>query len=286
MRRWGFRFALTAIMLGAFSAWVVTFRMGLQLEARKVADRLVDEAQEAAACGDRRESRRLVEEALDIDGKNPRAHRELAMQLLGEGHRERALEELLRVAETKRSDPGAARELAALLWKVGNRKGAVRWLREAVRRDSMSGLALVELAQCLLEIGDSAGALEAAEDAVSLYPHWQFSWRNLGLVCRQNGDLMGARAALDKALKLRPNDVTVLVTAADVSHELGERDAAIGYARRAVAADPQSDLTWFALGQLLLATGEEAEAQKALANVHALGGVPPVGVRRSLQPGR
>jgi tetratricopeptide (TPR) repeat protein len=277
MKRWGLRLLLIACLVGALSTWAAALRMRPELEAREASDRLVDEAQEESARGDRDASRQLVEEALKIDAENLRAHRELAMHLIGEGDRDRALRKLQRVAEAKREDPGAARELAALLWTMNDRTGAVRWLREAVRRDPKSGLALVDLAQCLAETGDAAGAIEAAEEAVLLYPRWQAAWQAFVVALRQSGDLAGAREALDRALRLRPHDIGLLMTAADISHGLGQQAAAIDYARRAVAADPQSGLAWYVLGQVLLAAGEEAEAREALARAQSLGVVPSQG---------
>jgi tetratricopeptide (TPR) repeat protein len=241
-----------------------------RLRARHASDRLVDRAQEASGRGDRWASRQLVEEALDLDRKNPRARRELAMHLVVEGRRELALHELRYVAEAKRRDSGAARELAALLWTTGDREGALRWVREALRRDPKSGLARVDLAHCLLATGDVVNALSAAEQAVALYPRLRSAWQALGVARWQSGDLTGARAALDEALLLRPNDVPTLLAAAEVSNQLASWDSAVAYARRAVSADPQSASSWFVLAQLLAATGHSIEADEALARARTL----------------
>jgi tetratricopeptide (TPR) repeat protein len=274
MRRWALILALTASVLGAVSAWAVVLSMIPRLKARHASDRLVDRAQEASGRGDRWAARRLVEEALDLDRKNPRARRERAMHLVVEGRKELALGELQYVAEAKRRDSGAARELAILLWTTGDREGALRWVREALRRDPKSGLARVDLAHCLLATGDVVNALSAAEQAVALYPRLRSAWQVLGVARWQSGDLTGARAALDEALLLRPKDVPTLLAAAEISGALASWDSAIAYARRAVSADPQSASTWFVLGQVLLAAGEKAKAQEALSHAQSLDAVP------------
>jgi tetratricopeptide (TPR) repeat protein len=270
MRRWALLLALTASVLGALSAWAVVLSMVPRLKARQESDRLVDRAQEASSRGDRYDSSRLVEEALALDRRNPRARRERAMHLVVEGRQELALQELRYVAEAKRRDSGAARELAALLWATGDREGALGWVREALRRDPKSGLARVDLAHCLLATGDVGDALSTAEEAVALYPRLRSAWQALGVARWQSGDLTGAQAAFREALLLRPNDVPTLLAAAEVSSKLASWDSAVAYARRAVSADPQSPSSWFALAQLLAATGHSVEADEALARARTL----------------
>ena len=274
MTRWILGFLLIASLLTAAWVWWGVLRMRPAVEARRVSDELVDEAQAASARGDRQTSKELIDEALQTDRENPRAHRELAMHLITENRRDQALKELQYVAETRTDDSGAARELAALFWTMGDKENAIRWLREAVRRDPKNGLALVELAQCLLESGDAAGAVGAAEDAVTLYPRWQSAWLALGFVKRESGDLEGAKEALDEALQLLPDDVDTLLAAADVAYGLNQIEAATGYARRAVAADPQYATAWFVLAHLLQVAGEGTEAQDALRRARSLGAVP------------
>jgi len=284
MIRWGLRLLLVAVMLGAVVASAAALRMGPVLEARRESDRLVDRAQEAAAAGDRWESRRLVEEALEIDGKNGRARRELAMHLVAEGQTDQALAELLRAAETKSNDAGAARELAAAFWATGNEKESVRWLKEAVRRDPIGGVARVDLARCLLDTRDTAGALKVAEENVLFYPHWQLAWGTLGLARLKSDDRAGALEALDEALRLRPHDVLALIAAAGVANDLGRKEDALSYARRAVSADEQSAPAWFTLGQLLGEQGREAEAREALTRARSLSAPLPESPVRT-QPG-
>lgn len=270
MTRWALRLALIASLLGAVSVWAVMLGMTPKMRARKVSNSLIDRAQQLSSQGETFASRLLVDQALAADESNPRAHRELAMHLVVRGHRERALEEMRRAAEAQRDDSGAARELAYLLWEMDNREGAIEWLREAARREPQNGYVYVDLAHCLLATGDVSGALYAAERAAARYPRPRLAMRVLGLARWQSGDLAGARAAFDESLRLRPRDLATLLAASDISKELGLRDEAIGYARRAVSTDPQSAAAWLVLGQLLAAAGQEREAREALTRARSL----------------
>ncbi len=276
MKRRALHLALIASVLGALCVWAVVLSMGPRLRARKASNRLVERAQELAGEGNRWASRQLVDQALALDQSNPRARRELAMHLRAEGRREAALAELKRVAVAQPTDSGAARELAALLSVMGDGEGAIHWLREAVKREPKNGLAYVDLARCLMEAGEVADGLRAAEEAVLLSPRLRSAQLVLGWARWRSGDLSGARAALDEALRLRRNDVDALLAAAAVSSELGLGDSALGYARRAVAADPQRARTWLVLAGVLAATGRTAEAHDALARARSLEPTDPL----------
>lgn len=261
---------LLASGLGSVCVWVVVLSMVPHLEAREASNRLVARAQEIAGKAEPAASRQLVEKALAMDPDNPRARRELAMHLLAEGHVDAALEELRRVAATDRRNGGAARELAAVLYATKDIAGAVHWLREAAKREPDSGATYVGLAHCLLETRDVPGALSAAERAVALSPRYHPAYAVLGRARRQSGDLTGARAAFDDALELRPSDVATLLAAASVTTELGHPDSALGYARRAVTADPKEGPAWLVLSQVLTANGRGAEARRALSRAQSL----------------
>jgi len=251
--------------------------MGPRIRARNASNRLVERAQELGGKGDRRGSRQLVDQALEVDRSNPRARRELAMHLIAEGRSKAALEEMRRLAEEQRTDSGAARELAALLWMTGDREGSIRWSREAVKREPQSGLAYVNLAHCLIEAGEVGGGLRAAEEAVALSPRLQSAQVVLGRALWRSGDRAGAQAAFHEALRLRPSDVTALLGAAALSSELGFGESAVGYARRAVTVDPQNARAWLILARTLSATGRTAEAEEALARARSLEAAHPVG---------
>jgi tetratricopeptide (TPR) repeat protein len=198
------------------------------------------------------------------------------MRMIAEGHLRPALEELRRAAVAQPTDGGAARELALLLHVTGDRRGAAQWLREAVRRDPENGLAYVDLAVCLMEAGEVADGLNAAEEAVRACPRLHSAQLVLGRALWESGDPAGARAAFDEALLLRPRDVDTLLAAVTASRELGLEDSALGYARRAVAADPESARTWLVLAGVLAATGRAVDADEALSRARSLDPTTPL----------
>jgi Flp pilus assembly protein TadD len=198
------------------------------------------------------------------------------MQMIAEGHLKPAVEELRKAAVAQPTDGGAARELAHLLHMTGDKGGAVQWLREAVRRNPEDGFAYVDLAVCLMGAGEIADGLSAAEEAVRASPRLHSAQLVLGRARWESGDPAGARAAFDQALLLRPRDVDTLLAAAAVSTELGLEDSALGYARHAVTADPESARAWLVLAGGLAATGRAVEADEALSQARSLDPTAPL----------
>jgi tetratricopeptide (TPR) repeat protein len=264
------RLVLIASVVGAVLAWVGVLRVAEEARRRAASDRLLEKAGRLATRGDATGARLLVDQAVAADPDSPRARRELAMHLIAKRQFDAAAAELRRVAAARPGDAGAAHEMAELLSLKGDRQNTVWWLRETLRRDPKDGLTQVDLSRCLIEAGDTGGAIRAAEKAVALAPRLQSAWLALGMARWKAGDPASARAALDEALRLRPTDLPTLLCAAQVSAELGSRQASADYARRAVAAHAQSAEAWLTLADALAAMGRQTEADKALARARAL----------------
>jgi Flp pilus assembly protein TadD len=117
-----------------------------------------------------------------------------------------------------------------------------------VERDM--GLALVDLAR--QHGGDaqplSAIALPYLEGAVHRVPDNVAAWEAKGFALWQNDQKPAALAAYEAALALAPERERSLTDAAELANQLGRRDTAIAYARRAAAVN-----SWVAAYHALLA---------------------------------
>jgi tetratricopeptide (TPR) repeat protein len=104
----------------------------------------------------------------------------------------------------------------------------------------------------------AAGRLAEAADCWR-HPEESSSVNNLGSAYRGIGASAEAAVCYQQALRLRPDDVEVLVNLANAFGDLGDIEVAEAYARRAIALQPDLPNAHFALGWLLLTSGRLQE---------------------------
>jgi predicted CXXCH cytochrome family protein len=101
--------------------------------------------------------------------------------------------------------------------------------------------------------------LRAAAEADPDLPDYQF---NLGAVLHQNGRDAEALAPLTRAIDLRPNFVAAWMMRAEVYTVLARKNEAISDLRRALAVDPRQLRAYGMLADLLVKSGNAAEAER------------------------
>jgi tetratricopeptide (TPR) repeat protein len=86
----------------------------------------------------------------------------------------------------------------------------------------------------------------------------------------RDGDVDGAARLFDESLRLSPTFARPYAYKARMARDDGDREAAIGWLRRGVEADPESWRTWHNLGRLLIVAERWDEAAPALTRAVAL----------------
>lgn len=198
---------------------------------RAEAGRLNDAACRAHAAGRTGEAIRDLERALALDpALRPAAHNLALMHL--------------QAAEASRGG-GMLRE-------------AHEHCVAAVRASPALAEAHNNLGTSLKELKRFSEAQAAYRRAVELNPSLAEPHLNLGICLLEDGRELDARAHFERALELRPESALALLGLGHVHDLRGERAAAIGCYRRAIALDASLAEAHFNLALQLLATGEFA----------------------------
>jgi len=109
-----------------------------------------------------------------------------------------------------------------------------------------------------------------AQQALALAPALAKARLALATCFERKLDLLHARQEYERAAMLAPSDAEVLQTYGRFTASLGDADAGIAMARRAVALDPLNALTHQRLGQTLIATRRYDEALAAFLQYESL----------------
>ncbi len=119
-------------------------------------------------------------------------------------------------------------------------------------------------------------AAEAIDRALALAPQDVDVLLEAAEVAQAQGNLAGARTSLQNGMKLGPRNVRVYQALARLEAKAGQRAAAIDCLRRGLQAAPnQGELLW-TLAELLIESGETAEAESTLARLDQIAYTPPL----------
>ncbi len=141
------------------------------------------------------------------------------------------------------------------LLKIGNARAAERELRAAVAEDERCAAAWVNLGGLLMSRWDFRGSIEANRRAALIDPNLAMAHFNEALGHIQLGDAKAARPCLERAVELQP----------------------------------RHGASWFYLGSVLRALGEQLESQVCIAYAAELGYTAPLsteGARNGAAQGR
>ncbi len=166
--------------------------------------------------------------------------------------------------------------LALVAIRNGNLDYAERLLLQALRLNQDFAEAWTNLGAVRLRRGDPGEAVAALLEAVRIDPGQLDARYDLVLALLETGQVA---AAWEQALRLdvaSPDDPAVQGLVAWVATGLGRTEEALGWATRALAAEPDEPLANLAAGTALLLRGEAGEAEPFLraATAEDLGPTP------------
>jgi len=154
--------------------------------------------------------------------------------------------------------------LALVAIRNGDLDEAERLLRQALRLNQDFAEAWTNLGAVRLRRGDPDEAISALLEAVRIDPGQLDARYDLVLALLETGQLA---AAWEQALRLdvaSPEDPAVLGLVGWVAAGLGRTEEALGWATRAMAAEPGEPLANLAAGTVLLLRGQAEEAEPFL----------------------
>jgi tetratricopeptide (TPR) repeat protein len=127
------------------------------------------------------------------------------------------------------------------------------------------GRALVaRLQQTNSRVEDSAEALKEFEHELQLDPTNGNAAYEMAEIYRKSGQLEKAQQLFEAALKDYPDFEEAQVGLGRTLIALGKPDGALPHLQKAIAIDPEDDVSYYHLAQVYKALGKEAEQQKAL----------------------
>lgn len=119
-----------------------------------------------------------------------------------------------------------------------------------------------QLAKLDESAGDLDGALTNAQYAAEQLPASPDNWAELGVILAKQKRYSDAAAAFSRSARLNPEDLWSLRNLAQALKDLGRTNDAIRQYRHVLAVNAHFGPAWLALGQILEATGQKAQAQE------------------------
>ncbi len=159
-----------------------------------------------AWAGKEEESKRLVNQALDIIPEDSEAHAQKGALLMQSGNKAAALEHY---REAVRLNPWNARvhhDYGVLLSEFGRLAEAREEIESAIRLDPNLEKAHYDLGLVLQNLGKMRQAEAAYRTALEQDPNHAETYNNLGIVLAQSGNLRAAYDNFARALKLDPDN--------------------------------------------------------------------------------
>lgn len=126
---------------------------------------------------------------------------------------------------------------------------------------------LVDDAKAILD-SNPKQAVSILNRAVRIWSRNARAYKHLGRAYGNNGDLLDARVSFERSIKRNPSDAEAHAGFGTVNFFLGNKQAAVGALREAVAINPRLVKAWNNLGAAYLDLGKYAEAMEACIQAH------------------
>ncbi|RMH17894.1 MAG: tetratricopeptide repeat protein [Acidobacteria bacterium] len=185
----------------------------------------------------------------------------LALRL---GRRDVARRHFERAVELDPRDPEAHRALAFLLAESGDAAGALEHFRRAIALDPGNALLRYNAGTLLMQRGDLAAAVEQLRAAVREAPSFAEAWLNLASSLARSGKRQEALAAYERLLELEPENVAAHLIRARLLLRLERTQAALDELARIVELAPRTVPAYLRRAEILLRLERDREAREVL----------------------
>jgi tetratricopeptide (TPR) repeat protein len=175
---------------------------------------------------------------LDLNSDQPTGRMQLSQFAFHRGDSASAIRQIRKAIEWDPNSPPFHHDLAILLSSTGDVPGAIHAIREAIRLAPDDSEYHYKLALALNETGDLPGAAASLGKTVALDPGHARAWYNLGLARNAMDQPQQAITALANGEKADPSDAAIPYARATIHARLGQRDAALQAAGRALQIRP------------------------------------------------
>jgi tetratricopeptide (TPR) repeat protein len=183
------------------------------------------------------------------------------------GQLDRALREARSARSLAPQDVQTVVLVADLEYRLGDFAAAETSAREALRLAPGRTDVLELLARVLFQRGALDEAAAVAEQVLAEQEQANMHVL-LGRVAGQRGNDVEAIRHLERAVQLRPQETEWRFTLARLLIAVGREEDGRGHLLRLVASNPEHSAAWNELGQVELARGERAAAERAFERAH------------------
>jgi tetratricopeptide (TPR) repeat protein/serine/threonine protein kinase len=211
--------------------------LGMALSAQRKLDEAID----------------AYRKAIELDPKFALAHSNLGNALLDQGKLEEAIASFRMAIALDPKLAMAHNYLGKALFQQKKFDEAIACFRKAIELDPKYALAHKWLSAPLFHQGKLDEAIAACRKAIELDPKDAETHKNLGVILQRKGLLNEAVAAYKEAIRINPNYTSayiasawLLATASDA--KVRNAAEAVKLARKGVALEPKSALSWQVLG--------------------------------------
>ena len=179
-----------------------------------------------------------LQHMLRLNGDQPSGQMQLGQFYYALRDVPRAIQHMETAIQWDPNSPPFHHDLALLYSAAGNTNKVIEKLRDAIRLAPNEGQFHYELGLALSETGDMEATIAALKECVRVTPQYARAWYNLGLALNGLGRTAEAMDALRKGEAADPSDPGIPYARATILAQLGQKQAAIAAAQRALTIQP------------------------------------------------
>ena len=214
------------------------------------------------------EARELLTSLRASDPEDPRVLMQSGWMSIQEGRHAQAIPDLRKASEKAPDDPVILASLVEAQWQGGEQSAAAVTMEHWLERHPEDHDTRLRLAMAYLTLGDETRAKHEFSDLVRQFPENVLVLNNLAWLLREEDPRLALQYA-QRAADVAPDVPSVLDTLGVVQMAAGDPRAAVETLRKAASMAPDDPSIALHLAEVLVRTGEVAEAKSLLVRLLA-----------------